>query len=171
MFAYSHLSQGKEETAQYLVRTKVLLDHIHHTTKLADITCSSWDNLYLVHGLKVPHISKRVTKEQDSWRMMEDVFQTINHITKTGEMTKVYSEPNFEPVPQMSKERIHEVSFGRYTKPNSPIKTFSINSQCNTRYSYNFTDGSKHHSGQLHKDQSKQHYNTHWPRKVECYYC
>ena len=57
MFVYSHLSQDKDEmTAQYLVRAKVLLEHIHYTTKLADITGSSWDKLYLVHGLKAPHI-------------------------------------------------------------------------------------------------------------------
>ena len=33
MFAYCHLSQGKDEMkAQYLVRTKVLLECIHYTT-------------------------------------------------------------------------------------------------------------------------------------------
>ena len=32
-------------TAQYLVTAKVLLECIHHTTKLADITGRSWDNL------------------------------------------------------------------------------------------------------------------------------
>ena len=86
MSAYSHLLQGDDEmTAQYLVRAKVLLECIHHTTKLGDITGSSWDNLYLICRLKAPHVNKRVTKEQDSWRMMEDIFQTINHITKTEE--------------------------------------------------------------------------------------
>ena len=52
---------------------------------------------------------------------MEDVFQTIHYITKTEEKTKAYSEPNFEPIPQMSTVSMHEVSFGRYAKPNSPI--------------------------------------------------
>ena len=109
MSAYSHLSLGDDETtAQYVVRAKVLLECIHHTTKLADII--GWDNMYLIHGLKAPYIRKRVAKEQDSWRMMEGVFQTINHITKAEERTMVYSEPNFEPMPQVSKERIHEVS-------------------------------------------------------------
>ena len=36
MFAYSHLLRGDEEpTAEYLVRAKVLLECIHHTTKLS----------------------------------------------------------------------------------------------------------------------------------------
>ena len=34
MYMYSNLSQGDEEpTTQYLSRAKVLLEHIHHTTK------------------------------------------------------------------------------------------------------------------------------------------
>ena len=79
IFVYSHLSQGDgEPTTQYLVRIKVLLECIHQTSKLSDITGSSMDNLYPIHGLKAPNIKKRVAKEQDSWRMMEDVFQTIN---------------------------------------------------------------------------------------------
>ena len=99
MFAYSHLSQGEDEmTAQYLVRAKVLLECIHHTTNLADITGSSRDNLYLVYRLKGPHIRKRVAKEQDSWRMV-DIFQSINCTTKTEEKTKAYSKLNFESVP------------------------------------------------------------------------
>ena len=60
----------------------------------------------------------------------------------------MYSEPNFEPVPQVSKERVHEVSFGRYTKPNSPVKTYNSNSQHKMQYSSNFRGGDKHHSGQ-----------------------
>ena len=114
MFAYSHLSQSDNElTMQYLVRAKVLLECIHQTSNLSDITGSSWDSLYLGHGLKAPHITKRVTKEQDFCRMMEDVFQTINCITQTEEKTKAYHEPNFESMPQVSKERVHKVSFSK----------------------------------------------------------
>ena len=105
MFAYSHLSLGVEEpTTQYLVRAKVLLECIHHTKMLLSIPGAGWDNLYLIRGLKALHIRRRVAKEQDSWRMMEDVFDTINHITETEERNKAYSEPNFELVSQMSRE-------------------------------------------------------------------
>ena len=84
MYTYSYLLQGNEEpTPQYLCRAKVLLECIHHTTKLPSIPGVGWDNLYLVRGLKVPHMRRRVASKQDSWRMMEDVFNTINHIART----------------------------------------------------------------------------------------
>ena len=169
MFAYFHLSQGDDElTTQYLVRAKVLLECIHQTLKLSDITGSSWDNLYLIHGLKAPHIRKRVAKEQDFWQMMEDVFKTINIITLTKEKTKVYHEPTFESVPQVAKERVHEVSFSKYTKPNLPVKVYS-NSPCNMHYCSNFRNSSKQHSSQFCKEQGKQIYN-HRQGKLECYY-
>ena len=68
---------------------------------------------------------------------MEDVFQTIHHITKTEEKTKVYSEPNFEPVTQVSKERVHEVSFSKYAKVNPSVKTYNSNPQSKMWYSFN----------------------------------
>ena len=37
------------------------------------------------------------------------------------------SEPSFESVLQMSKERVHEVNFGKYAKPTSPVKTYNGN--------------------------------------------
>ena len=83
MFAYSHLSQSDEEpTAQYLIMAKVQLEHIHHTTKLSSISGTGWDNMYLVRGLKALHIWKKVANEQDSWRTMQDVFDTINYMTR-----------------------------------------------------------------------------------------
>ena len=47
--AYAHLMQGKNKTVtQYLARAKVLLECIHHTSKLCDIPESGYDNHYLV---------------------------------------------------------------------------------------------------------------------------
>ena len=40
-------------------------------------------------------------------------------------MTKAYYEPNFEYVPQVSKERVYEVSLSMYIKPNPPVKAYS----------------------------------------------
>ena len=92
MFAYSHLLQGNEEpTTQYLSRVKVLLECIHHTTKLPSIPGVGWDNLYLVRGLKALHIRRRVASKQDSWRTMEDVCDTINHIARMEDRNKIYS--------------------------------------------------------------------------------
>ena len=58
-----------------------------------------WDNLYnlyLVRGLKALHMRRRGASKQDSWRTMEDVFNTINRISKTEDRNKIYSEHNFE---------------------------------------------------------------------------
>ena len=83
MYVYSHLLKGDEEpTIQYLSRAKALLESIHHTTKLSSNQGVDWDNLYLVRGLKALHMRRRVASEQDSCRMMEDVFSTIDHIVK-----------------------------------------------------------------------------------------
>ena len=47
--AYAHLAQVESETVtQYLAQAIVLLEHIHHTSKLCDIAGSGYNNLYLV---------------------------------------------------------------------------------------------------------------------------
>ena len=126
MFVYSHLSQGDEEsTTHYLSRAKVLLECIHHTTKLSSIPGVCWDNLYLVRGLKALHIRRRVANEQDSWRMMEDVFDTISCIARTEDRDKIYSEPNFKSVPQVSKEWVQEIGTGKYKGQNPTNKTYN----------------------------------------------
>ena len=121
MYAYSHLSQGVEEpTTQYLSRSKVLLEHSHHTTKLSSISGVGWDNLYLLRGLRALHMRRGVASKQDSWRMMEGVFNTIDCISRTEDRNKIYSESNFETVPQVAKEWVHEVSTQGQTQPIKP---------------------------------------------------
>ena len=57
MVAYSHLTQQDDEsTSQYLIRTKVLLKHINHTSKLSHISSKGINNLALVQGLRDSHI-------------------------------------------------------------------------------------------------------------------
>ena len=47
--AYAYLTQGENKmVTQYLDRAKVLLECIHHTSKLCNIPGSAYDNLYLV---------------------------------------------------------------------------------------------------------------------------
>ena len=75
MFTYSKiLQQDNESTAQYLVRARVLLEHIHCTSKLADISSFGMDNLSLVWVLREACMRIWVAKEQESWRTMDDVF-------------------------------------------------------------------------------------------------
>ena len=71
------------------------------------------------------HMSRGVASKQDSWGMMEDVFNTIDHISRTEDRNKIYSEPNFESVPQMTEERVQEVSLGKYPGQNPTNKTYS----------------------------------------------
>ena len=46
--------------------------------------------MYLVRGLKALHM-RRVANEQDSWWMLENVFNTIDHIVKMEGRNKVSS--------------------------------------------------------------------------------
>ena len=125
MYAYSYLLHGDEEpTKWYLFRVKVLLECIHHTTKFSSIPGVGWDNLYLVRGLKVLHI-RRMGSDQDSWRMMEDVSNTINCNAKMEDRNKIYLEPNFKLVPQVAKEWVQEVSTGMYPGQNPTHKTYN----------------------------------------------
>ena len=49
MFAYSQIAQQDDEpTVQYLIRAKVLLEHIYHTSKLSDSSGAGLDYLSLV---------------------------------------------------------------------------------------------------------------------------
>ena len=49
MFAYSKIPQQENQsTAQYLVRARALLKHIHHMSKVADISGFDMENLTLV---------------------------------------------------------------------------------------------------------------------------
>ena len=55
--AYANLMQGENKTVtQPLVRAKILLECIHHTSKVCSIPGNSYDNLYLVQGLCSPHV-------------------------------------------------------------------------------------------------------------------
>ena len=47
--AYTNLMQQDDEsTSQYLIRAKVLLEHMNHTSKLSQISGEGLDNLVLI---------------------------------------------------------------------------------------------------------------------------
>ena len=116
--------------------------------------------MYLVRGLKALHIRKRVAKEQDSWRTMQEVFNTINHITRMEERTKIYLEPNFESVLQVSKD-----TRGKYRWKKPSRKTYN-GPQCTNS---NFRSSSRQYNSQLHRDQGSYQPNS-GERKLACYY-
>ena len=92
--AYAYLKQGKNEMVmQYLARAKVLLECIHHTSKLCDIQGSGYDSFYLVWALCSPHIQRWVASKQDTWQSMEDVFEMIDHVTRSKEWNRTFFKP------------------------------------------------------------------------------
>ena len=66
MVAYTNLThQDDEYTLQYLIRAKVLLEHMNHTSKLSQISGKGLNNLSVIQGLRDRHIRWRFAKEQE----------------------------------------------------------------------------------------------------------
>ena len=45
-------------------------------------------------------------KEQESWITMEDVYRSINRITKTDACTKAYHEPTYDTISEVATEEV-----------------------------------------------------------------
>ena len=104
-YTYS-MQQDNECTSQYLIRAKVLLEHMKHISKLFQISGKGLNSLALVGGLRDCHIRWRVTKKQESWITMKDVYKSIDKITKTDACTKAYHEPRYSSIYEETTERI-----------------------------------------------------------------
>ena len=169
MFTYSEiLQQDKESTVQYLVRPRVLLECIHHTSKLAEISGCGMDNLSLVCGLRKAHIRRWVTKEQESWRTMKDVFKSINKVTRTEEQTKAYNEPMYDAVSHVATERINEVSQGKYHQPRTPSKMYGSHFRPSNNSHFSSPCGTNSH--QISRNQGRPQF-SHTHTNIKCYYC
>ena len=130
------------------------------------------DNLSLVHGLWEHHIRKWVTREQESWQTMEDVFKSIRCVTMMEERSKAYHQHEYESVPPVSVERVHKIRVpNRYVKSRTslPSGTYS-NTQNNPRNSSTFRNVHKSPSSQYSRDHKRQQYN-YTPTNLKCYYC
>ena len=113
--AYAHLVQGEHKsTAWYLTRAKVLLECIHHNSKMCDIPGIGYDKFYLARGLHSPHAQQRVASEQDTWHSMENVFQTIEHVTRSEEQNRAFFNPNLEVLKPAIQ--VKEVSHSKATQ-------------------------------------------------------
>ena len=110
MVAYKQLTQQNDEsTSQYLIRAKVLLKCINHTSKLSQISGTVLNSLVFIQGLRDCHIKRRVAKEQESCIMMEDVYKSINKITKPDAYTKAYHEPRYDTISEVVTEGVNEM--------------------------------------------------------------
>ena len=56
---------------------------------------------------------KRVASKHDTWHSMEDVFQTIDHITRSEEQYRAFFNPNLETAKQVIQ--VNEVSYSKTT--------------------------------------------------------
>ena len=164
---YAHLAQGKHElVTQYISKAKVLLEHIHNASKMCKIPGVGYDKLYLVRTLHSPHARWRVVSKQDTWLSMEDVIQTIEHITRSEEWNRAFFNPSLEasrPVIQ-----VNGVSYGEATwqygsdHPN--------NNQPPVWFHNTFRENNKQPRGPFRKSLGQPAYK-HGPKKILCYYC
>ena len=90
---------------------------------------------------------------------MEDVYKSINRITKTDACTKAYHEPRYDSISELTTEEVNEVSYNTGK----------------SQYSYD----KSHNSSNFRKQYNGSPYNRYWgdshsywaPIKVKCYYC
>ena len=130
------------------------------------------DNLLLIHSLWENHLRKLVTREQESWQMMEDVFKSISCVAMMEERSKTYHQPECDCLSQVSIERVHKISIpNRYVKPRSslPNKTHS-NPHYNPQTRSTFRNTHKTHNNQHNRDQGRLQYHCS-PANLKCYYC
>ena len=133
---------------------------------MCDIPGIGFDKLYLVRGLHSPNVQRRVVSKHDTWRSMEDVFQTINYVTRSKEWNRAFFKPNFEkaqPVIQVNK-----VIYGKAIRHNT--FAWSNNDQPHpVWFSNNFRDTNRQPRGSLKEALGQLHY-MHSPKKLMCYY-
>ena len=104
---------------------------------------------------------------------MENLFDTISHIARTEDRNKIYLEPNFKSVPQVSKEWVQEVSTGKYTGQNPTNKTYNgpnFRLQTNSSFSNRQYNYNRQYNSQPHRDKGSYQPNC-GQRKLTCYYC
>ena len=160
--------QGKNETVtQYLARVKILLEHIHHTSKLCNIPGHSYDNLYLVGGLCSPHVPRWFASEQDTWWSMEDVFKMTDHVTSFKEQNRAFFTPNFETVQPVIQ--VTELNYSKATMHITLDQSY-YGQPHQAWFSNNFRNTNRHPRGSFKTGQGQQHYK-HSSRKLTCYYC
>ena len=79
---------------------------------------------------------------------MENVYKSINKITKTDACTKTYHEPSYDTISEVATDKVNKVSYNRGKKQN----TYGISHNCyNFRYQYN--------GSQYNRNQGNSHSN------------
>ena len=100
---------------------------------------------------------------------MEDIFKSINRITRTKEWTESYNEPIYDSISQVATERINEVSHGKYSKWRTPSKAYK-SPHFSPHNSSHFRSPCNINSHQLNRNHRSPQYN-HNQNIPKCYYC
>ena len=159
MVAYTNLTQqDNKSTSQYLIRAKVSLECMNHTSKLSQISGKELNSLSLIQGLRDYHIRWRVAKEQESWITIEDIYRSISRITKTDAHMKTLHEPRYNSISEVMTEGINEVSYNKGKRQYSYDK------------SHNSSNFRKQNNGSPHKRYQGNSHSYQTPIKVKCYY-
>ena len=151
---------------------KVLLESIHRTSKLSEISGYGMDNLLLINGLWEHYIRKQVTKEQESSCTMENVFKRISHVTMLEERSKAYHQPEYDSGSPVSIKKMHETCMpNRYVTTRTILPNWTYSStQHNPQSSSTFNNVHKSSGIQYNRDQRRLQYNC-LTINLKCYYC
>ena len=127
--------------------------------QMAVTSIQEFDGINCVH--------RRVASEQDTWHSMEDVFQTIEHITRSKEHYRAFFNPTLETMQPVIQ--VNEVS---YSKASWHSKYDGSNSGQShpVQFSNNFRDTNRHQRDSFKKSPRQQHYK-HSCKKLMCYSC
>ena len=155
---YSNVLQGENKLiTQCITRAKVLLEYFHQNSKMCNIPGIGYNKLYLIWGLCSPHARRRAASEQDTWHSMKDVFQTIEHITRSKVWHRAFFNPNLETVKPIIQ--VNEVSYGKTTWHNK--FDWSNSGQPHPVWFNNtFRDTSRHPRGSFKKAQDNSTTST-----------
>ena len=90
---------------------------------------------------------------------MEDIFKSINRITRTDMHAKAYLEPRYNSISEVMTEEIQEVSYSKGKRHYSYDKL------------HNGSDFSKQHNNSPHNRYQSNSHSHQTPTEMKCYYC
>ena len=100
---------------------------------------------------------------------MDDVFKSINKVTRTEQQMKAYNEAMYDSVSHVATENINEVSKGKYHQPRTPSKTY-YGSHSRPHNNPHFGSPCFINIHQFSRNQGRSQF-SHAQNNVKCYYC
>ena len=96
--AYDTLQQGPDKpTEAYLCRAQDILEHIHHTNSMSEITGIGTNHTKILTGLKDKKLhSKLAESKAKKWSNMAQVLQDVAEMAISFKRSRQYSLPSFK---------------------------------------------------------------------------